>query len=41
MAEAIGVVASVITISKSLIAVVEAVKSLYQAEMEMTKLQVY
>lgn len=40
MAEAIGVVASVITISKTLVAAVEAVRSLYQAEADLEKLQV-
>lgn len=40
MAEVIGVVGSVIAISKTLIGAVEGVRSLYQAEAELEKLQV-
>lgn len=40
MAEAIGLIASVITISKTLVTAVEVVRSLYQAEAELKRLQV-
>lgn len=41
MAEVVGSIASVITITKALIAGVELVKSIYQAEKELGTLKVY